>query len=99
MRANFTDLYLKVEMLSLDLFKFTRSNPILPLSIFLGTCKVKFELNSSQPKFASKQIVSLVACDHSTFFLDEFVQYFRILAKRLDQFVIPLFCYTASFEM
>jgi hypothetical protein len=79
-------------MLSLDLFKFTSSNPILPLSIFLGTYQVKFELNSSQPKFSSLQIVSLVACDHSTFFLDEFVQYFRISAKRLDQLVIPLMC-------
>ena len=99
MRANFTDLSLKVEMLSLDLFNFTSSNPILPLSIYLGACKVKFELNSSQPKFASHQIVFRMVCDYSTFFLDGFVQYFRISAKPLDQLVIPLICYTASFEM
>ena len=49
---------------------------------------VKFELNSSQLKLLFHQVKFQMVCDHSTFFLDESVQYYRICPKHLDQLVI-----------
>jgi len=42
---------------------------------------VKFELNSSQPKFPSYQVAFLIGCAYSTFFSN------CILAKYLDKWI------------
>ncbi len=69
---------------------------ILQLPIFYCSCQVKFELNSSQPKFVFRQVKFRMVYVHSTFFFNESVKYYKIWAKRVDQSVVLPTSYKAS---